>query len=169
MKNFEELAKGMTSSEILNLYRNFYFREGNNNERGLVANAINEILPKFTEYQQLEEQGLLSQKQQSPQYVIIDKVNEFGYASGKYADMFNMTCPEHATVFTNKSVADKIALSLNLSRNYHLEVMEYSKALLYIIQNTAKKAKSDATDNVTNNRMWTILYSIDKLIEISDK
>ena len=59
MANFEELTKGMTSNEILNLYRNFYYREPDHTERGIVAWAINDILPKFVHYQKLAQEGKL--------------------------------------------------------------------------------------------------------------
>lgn len=42
-----EEYKNMTSAEILNLYRNKYYNDGNNTERGIVANAINDILPHY--------------------------------------------------------------------------------------------------------------------------
>lgn len=56
MNSFEEQAKGMNSTEILNLYRNFYFREPNHTEQGLVAWAINDILPKYIKMQQWAKQ-----------------------------------------------------------------------------------------------------------------
>ena len=43
MKDYE----GMTAQEILNFFRNKYYTEGNNTESGLVANALNEVLPKL--------------------------------------------------------------------------------------------------------------------------
>lgn len=42
---FTDQCKGLTSIEILNLYRNLYYKEGVNTERGLVAAALNELLP----------------------------------------------------------------------------------------------------------------------------
>lgn len=42
-----EEYKNMTSTEILNLYRNKYYNDGNNTEQGIVANAINDILPHY--------------------------------------------------------------------------------------------------------------------------
>ena len=47
---FEKLFnKGLTTKQktlkILNVYRNFYYTDGNNTERGIIANAINDILP----------------------------------------------------------------------------------------------------------------------------
>lgn len=42
------VQEGMTSLEILNHYRNLYHAEGNT-ERGIIANALNDILPKLIE------------------------------------------------------------------------------------------------------------------------
>lgn len=42
-----EEYKNMTSMEIVNLYRNKYYNDGNNTEQGVVANAINDILPNY--------------------------------------------------------------------------------------------------------------------------
>lgn len=42
---FTDQCEGLTSIEILNLYRNLYYKEGVNTERGLVAAALNELLP----------------------------------------------------------------------------------------------------------------------------
>lgn len=42
-----EEYKNMTSMEIVNLYRNKYYNDGNNTEQGVVANAINDILPHY--------------------------------------------------------------------------------------------------------------------------
>ncbi len=36
---------GLTSAEQLNLYRNKYYTDGNATEKGIIANAINDILP----------------------------------------------------------------------------------------------------------------------------
>lgn len=35
---------------VLNCYRNKYYTDGNNTEQGLVANAINEVLPTLFEF-----------------------------------------------------------------------------------------------------------------------
>ena len=59
MERFEELARTMNSSEILNYYRNCFYTEPNHTERGIVALAINDILPKYAQYRDAEEQGLL--------------------------------------------------------------------------------------------------------------
>ena len=37
----------LTPVEILNDFRNRYYNDGNNTERGIVANAINDILPRM--------------------------------------------------------------------------------------------------------------------------
>jgi len=44
--NLEDYA-GMNSVQILNYYRNMYYTDGNNTEKGIVANAINDVLPKI--------------------------------------------------------------------------------------------------------------------------
>lgn len=49
-KMFLESIKDITnkdSAEILNFYRNFYYTQNENTERGIVAWAINNILPKY--------------------------------------------------------------------------------------------------------------------------
>lgn len=38
---------GLTSAEQLNLYRNKYYTDGNATEKGIIANAINDILPSL--------------------------------------------------------------------------------------------------------------------------
>lgn len=45
MFDFAEATKSMTATEILNYYRNLYYTEPQVTERGIVANAINELLP----------------------------------------------------------------------------------------------------------------------------
>jgi len=47
MSNFEDQIKDMNSEEVLNLYRNMYYAEPDTTERGIVARAINDILPKY--------------------------------------------------------------------------------------------------------------------------
>ena len=39
----------LTSIEKLNLFRNMYYMEGNNTENGIIANAINDILPEYVQ------------------------------------------------------------------------------------------------------------------------
>lgn len=45
MFDFAEATQSMTAAEILNYYRNLYYAEPQVTERGIVANAINELLP----------------------------------------------------------------------------------------------------------------------------
>ena len=45
--DFVNEAKDMTAVEVLNYYRNLYYAEPQNTERGVVANAINEVLPQM--------------------------------------------------------------------------------------------------------------------------
>ena len=49
MFDFAENTKDMTAAEILNYYRNLYYAEPQVTERGIVANAINDILPNMVE------------------------------------------------------------------------------------------------------------------------
>jgi hypothetical protein len=49
MFDFAERTKDMTASEILNYYRNLYYAEPQVTERGIVANAINDVLPRMVE------------------------------------------------------------------------------------------------------------------------
>jgi predicted nucleic-acid-binding Zn-ribbon protein len=49
MFDFAETTKNMTANEILNYYRNLYYAEPQVTERGIVANAINDILPNMVE------------------------------------------------------------------------------------------------------------------------
>jgi hypothetical protein len=47
-KTFDErLSEEEKAVKILNVYRNFYYMEGNDSERGIIANAINTILPDY--------------------------------------------------------------------------------------------------------------------------
>ena len=39
--------EGTTSEEKLNFFRNKYYTDGNNTENGIIANAINDVLPKM--------------------------------------------------------------------------------------------------------------------------
>lgn len=44
----EEVYKNeMDVLEILNWYRNLYYKEGNNTERGVMAEAINQLFPQY--------------------------------------------------------------------------------------------------------------------------
>ena len=50
MEYFETAAleySGMSSIEKLNAFRNYYYAEGDNTEAGIIANAINDILPEY--------------------------------------------------------------------------------------------------------------------------
>lgn len=47
MDDFIKLARNMNDVEILNLYRNLYYAEPSNTEHGILARAINTILPKY--------------------------------------------------------------------------------------------------------------------------
>ena len=50
MESFESWAldyDGMTAVEKLNYYRNYYHTDGDNTEAGVIADAINEILPEY--------------------------------------------------------------------------------------------------------------------------
>ena len=49
-EDFAQDCRGLTSLEILNLYRNRYYQCGMNTEHGVVAAAINEILPVHTRF-----------------------------------------------------------------------------------------------------------------------
>lgn len=54
MGDFAEETKDMSSVEILNYYRNLYYREPNTTEQGIVAWAINDILPKYVNEQEMK-------------------------------------------------------------------------------------------------------------------
>ena len=43
-----EEAKDMTATEILNYYRNLYYKEPLTTEQGIVANAINEVFNEMS-------------------------------------------------------------------------------------------------------------------------
>lgn len=50
MESFESWVldyNGMTAVEKLNHYRNYYHTDGDNTEAGVIADAINEILPEY--------------------------------------------------------------------------------------------------------------------------
>lgn len=47
MREQEKEYEGMTSMEKLNFFRNKYYTDGSNTENGIVANAINDVLPKM--------------------------------------------------------------------------------------------------------------------------
>ena len=44
--------EGLTSNQQLNLFRNLYYNDGFSTEKGIVANAINDILPKYCKQQE---------------------------------------------------------------------------------------------------------------------
>ena len=48
IKAYEDL----TSNQQLNLFRNLYYNDGFSTEKGIVANAINDILPKYCKQQE---------------------------------------------------------------------------------------------------------------------
>ena len=48
--------EGLTSNQQLNLFRNFYYNNGFSTEKGIIANAINDILPKYCKQQKEVEQ-----------------------------------------------------------------------------------------------------------------
>lgn len=51
-----EVYEGLTSNQQLNLFRNFYYNDGFSTEKGIIANAINDILPKYCKQQEEIEQ-----------------------------------------------------------------------------------------------------------------
>ena len=51
-----EAYEGLTSNQQLNLFRNFYYNNGFSTEKGIIANAINDILPKYCKQQKEVEQ-----------------------------------------------------------------------------------------------------------------
>ena len=60
---FKSLSnRGLTTKqktlEILNIYRNFYYTDGNNTERGIIANAINDILPDLLKLVRIKYLGI---------------------------------------------------------------------------------------------------------------
>lgn len=57
MEYFETAAleySGMTAVEKLNKYRNCYYTDGDNTEAGVIANAINEVLPEYIRMKEAE-------------------------------------------------------------------------------------------------------------------
>jgi RNA polymerase subunit RPABC4/transcription elongation factor Spt4 len=44
---FEKAVEGMTAEEVLNYYRNLYHAEPQSTEHGVIANALNDILPRM--------------------------------------------------------------------------------------------------------------------------
>ena len=61
-----KVYEGLTVSERLNLYRNRYYNDGYATERGIIANAINDILQKYdrqkAEIERLKKNGSLTYK-----------------------------------------------------------------------------------------------------------
>ena len=43
----ENLSREERALKILNIYRNFYYQDLDSTEHGIIANAINEILPNY--------------------------------------------------------------------------------------------------------------------------
>lgn len=114
----------------------------------------------------LSEESNAKKNEESQEWVIIDKVNEFGYCPSKYAGMFNMTMMRHAHVFNNKSDADQIAERLNETHQYHLEVLPKAEMLVYVIYNNVKKAKNRANalnDLPLVNELSSVLDAMNKL------
>lgn len=60
--------EGLTPRQQLNLYRNLYYEDGNATERGVVANAINDILPEY-------------ERQKAEIKRLIDLINEIAEAN----------------------------------------------------------------------------------------
>ena len=114
----------------------------------------------------LSDQSSAETDESSQEWVIVDKVNEFGYCPSKYPGMFNMTMMRHAHVFNNKSDADQIAERLNETHQYHLEVLPKDEMLVYVIYNNVRKAKNRANalnDLPLVNEMSSILDAMNKL------
>lgn len=44
---FAKATEGMTAEDVLNYYRNLYHAEPLSTERGIIANALNDILPRM--------------------------------------------------------------------------------------------------------------------------
>lgn len=49
----------MTSIEILNWYRNFYYKENNDTEQGIMTRAINDIFMRFKDMYSSSEKSVL--------------------------------------------------------------------------------------------------------------
>lgn len=58
MFDFAEATKDMTAKEILNYYRNLYYAEPQVTERGIVANAINDLFTEMYMHMKADAQKL---------------------------------------------------------------------------------------------------------------
>ena len=92
--------EGLTSNQQLNLFRNFYYNDGFSTENGIVANAINDILPNYykqqAEIERLQKEvNLVSiqfqdiQERQEESQAEIDKLNEVYQANQQLINALN--------------------------------------------------------------------------------
>jgi len=49
-----KIYDGLSAIDKLNFYRNQYYQDGNSTESGIIANAINEILPEHIKKRRFE-------------------------------------------------------------------------------------------------------------------
>ena len=49
-----KIYDGLSAIDKLNFYRNQYYQDGNSTEAGIIANAINEILPEHIKKRRFE-------------------------------------------------------------------------------------------------------------------
>lgn len=80
--------ENLTAEQQLNFYRNKYYTEGNHTEKGIIANAINDILPKYVrqkaEIERLEERHLSDDKLLNDR--VQEAINAVSKANQKYVD-----------------------------------------------------------------------------------
>lgn len=91
----------MSAIEILNLFRNKYYNDGNETELGVVANAINELMPKLSKMDNLS---------------ALDYIESYGSLESK-----------NVAVFDRRRVSEKEVVSAIKAGGYHPDVLVMSE------------------------------------------
>ena len=123
MASFESWVldyNGMTAVEKLNYYRNYYHADGDNTEAGVIADAINEILP---EYVRLKETATTADPME-----VIEKVREV--LGKKYEYITSESAELHYCEKDGKVVFCNIRFESDT--NYHDKIFVYKDRIVLL-------------------------------------
>ena len=131
--------KDMTAIEKLNYFRNMYYIEGDNTENGVIANAINEILPAYVKM--LEEHRA---------QVVINHVRKI--MPRKYQHLSRCFADISLKETANGLVIDKIVFE-DEDSNYHDRIVVNDNIVVFVDEECGRKI-------LANYRNWNELLNM---------
>ena len=80
-----KVYEGLTANQQLNLFRNLYYNDGNTTEKGIIANAINDILPEYNR-QKAEIERLKEEVSKARRKALLEAKGKFAGHSDYHGD-----------------------------------------------------------------------------------